>query len=62
MEECAFSRRIARSLPASSTIITAKVRASLYDNAVQAGFAGWRQSQSVLSVCRPSKSSHCITP
>lgn len=36
--------------------------ASLYDNVVQAGFASWRQSQSVLSVYRRSKPPHCITP
>lgn len=59
MYECAFGRPIPYSLSASPTIITG---ASLYDNVVQAGFASWRQSQSVLSVYRRSKPPHCITP
>ncbi|XP_042356678.1 galectin-related protein A-like [Plectropomus leopardus] len=33
----------------SPTITTTKLGACLYDNVVQAGFASWRQSQSVLS-------------
>lgn len=50
---------IQQSLP--STII-ATLGACLYDNVVQAGFASWRQSQSLLSWHHGLNPSHCITP